>query len=39
MRIYIIEDGHKRHIKTLKELAKYAGEEIYNVTDDVLNKY
>lgn len=39
MKVYIIENGHKRHIHTLKELLKYAGQPIYNVSDEVLNRY
>ena len=39
MKVYIIEDGHKRHITSLEELLKYAGQEIINVSDEVLNQY
>ena len=33
-RIYIIENGDLRAIRTLEELAKYAGEEILNINRD-----
>lgn len=39
MKIYILENGQKRHIKTFEELFKYAGQEIINVSYDVLNQY
>lgn len=38
-KVYIIEHGKKRHITTLAELAKYAGQEIVDVSDEVLNQY
>ena len=38
-KVYIIENGAKRYISSLEELAKYAGKKIYDVTDDVLALY
>ncbi|MFA6466376.1 MAG: DUF4215 domain-containing protein [Patescibacteria group bacterium] len=38
-KIYVLENGHKQHIKNLEELAKYAGREIINVSDEVINRY
>lgn len=39
MKVYVIEKGMKRYIPGIKELAKYSGREIFNVDDEVLNKY
>lgn len=39
MKVYLIEKGMKRYIPGMKELAKYAGREIFNVDDEVLGKY
>lgn len=39
-KIFVIKKGKKQHIKTLKELRKYYfGKKIYNVNNDILNKY
>lgn len=38
-KIYVLENGYKQHIKNLEELAKYAGREIINVSDEVINRY
>lgn len=39
-KIYVLENGFKRHIKTLKELAtKYFGQTIVNVSPEVLDQY
>ncbi|WKZ25013.1 MAG: hypothetical protein QY321_01105 [Patescibacteria group bacterium] len=35
-RIYVMEEGKARHIKTLTELARYAGKTINNVTPAVI---
>lgn len=40
MKIYVIVDGHKVHVRSLAELfAKYRGQEIINVADEVLALY
>lgn len=36
MKVYRIENQTKRHILSLKDLFKYIGERIYNVTDDIV---
>ncbi|RJQ35734.1 DUF5011 domain-containing protein [Candidatus Parcubacteria bacterium] len=38
-KVYIIDNGKKRHIASLEELKKYAGQEIVNVSDEVLAQY
>lgn len=38
-RIYVIVNGKKQYISSLKELAKYAGKEILNVADSVIAQY
>ena len=38
-KVYIIEKGHKRHIPNLDELKQYAGQDIFDVSDDILNQY
>ena len=38
-KIYVIVNGKKQHINSLKELAKYAGKEIFNVADSVITQY
>lgn len=39
-KIYVIVDGKKKHIRSLKDLRKkYFGKPIINVSDDVLNQY
>jgi len=35
-KVYVIKNGQKKHIKSLTELQKYAGQPIYNVSDDIL---
>jgi hypothetical protein len=39
MKIYVLEKGQKRHVISLQELIKYAGQEIINVSDEVLDRY
>ncbi len=39
MKVYLIEKGMKRYIPGIKELAQYAGREIFNVDEEALNKY
>ncbi|MCK4540387.1 hypothetical protein KAU09_04500 [Candidatus Parcubacteria bacterium] len=39
MKIYVIVNGKCKHIANLKQLAKYAGQEIFNVTDDVVSSF
>jgi hypothetical protein len=39
MKIYVLEKGHKQHVNTLEKLAQYAGQEIINVSDEVLKRY
>ncbi|MCD4761141.1 fibronectin type III domain-containing protein [bacterium] len=39
MKIYVIENGKKHYIGTLEELAKYVGQEIFDVSDDILAQY
>lgn len=40
VKIFIIENGFKRHVKTLQELAaKYRGQTIYNVAPEILAAY
>ncbi len=36
MKVYRIENQSKRHIVSLKDLFKYIGQRIYNVTEDVV---
>ncbi|MEK7558017.1 MAG: hypothetical protein AAB530_02300 [Patescibacteria group bacterium] len=39
-KIYVIKNGKKQHIRSLKELKKYYfGKKIYNVNEDILSKY
>jgi len=38
-KIFVITDGQKKHIPNLKELAKYAGQKIYDVANTVLIQY
>ncbi|MDD5071846.1 MAG: right-handed parallel beta-helix repeat-containing protein [Patescibacteria group bacterium] len=38
-KIFIIVDGQKKYIPNLKELAKYAGQKIYDVANSVLIQY
>ena len=38
-KVYIIENGAKRHVVNLEELIDYIGKKIYDVTDDVLALY
>ena len=38
-KVYILEDGQKRHIKSLEELVKYFGQEIVDVSDEILARY
>ena len=39
MRIYVIVNGKLRYIPTLKELFKYAGQEIIDVSQDVIDSF
>lgn len=39
MKIYIIKNNKKYHIISLKELQKYAGQKIYNVSDETLARF
>lgn len=39
MKVYIIEKGMRRYISGMIELAKYRGQEIFNVDNEDLNKY
>lgn len=39
MKVYILENGHKRHIISFAELMEYIGQEIIDVSDDVLDQY
>ena len=39
MKIYVITDGKLKHIGSLKQLVKYAGQEIFDVDDDVVNSF
>ena len=39
MKIYVIKDGHKQYINNLEELKKYAGQDIFDVSDEVINQY
>ncbi len=36
MKVYRIENQNKRHIVSIKDLFKYIGQRIYNVTDDIV---
>jgi len=38
-KIYVIANGRKQQIKTVKELAKYKGRKIQDVTSSVLGQY
>jgi parallel beta-helix repeat protein len=38
-KIFVIIDGQKKYIANLKELAKYAGQKIYDVENTVLIQY
>ena len=38
-KIYRIEDGKKKHIKSLAQLRPYAGQKIFDVADDILTQY
>jgi hypothetical protein len=38
-KIYVIVDGKKVHIVSLEDLKKYAGNKMYNVSDQILNQY
>lgn len=38
-KIYVIESGKKKHVSSLEELKKYAGQEIFDVNDAVINQY
>ena len=38
-KIFVIEKGQKRHIPSLKELQKYAGKHIFDVSDTILAQY
>jgi hypothetical protein len=38
-KVYVINNGQKYHIRSLEELYKYAGEPIFDVDDETLNKY
>lgn len=39
-KVYVIADGRKKHIRSLKDLRKnYFGKPIINVSDNVLNQY
>lgn len=38
-KIYILENGQVRHIKSLQELMKYRGQTIYNIDQSTLSKY
>ncbi len=38
-KVYVIENGKAKHIRSLVQLAKYAGQEIYDVADSVINMY
>lgn len=39
-KIYVIKNGRRQHITTLKELkAKYRGKRIWNLSDDEVNLY
>jgi len=38
-KIYVIINGQKNYISTLKQLAKYKNSKIYNVTAEVLANY
>ena len=38
-KVYIIENGAKRHVVNLEELIDYICKKIYDVTDDVLALY
>ena len=37
-KIFIVQNGEKRHIKTLQELQKFVGREIINVSSQELNQ-
>lgn len=39
MKIYVIKNNKKHHIINLAELQKYAGQKIYNVSDNKLLQY
>jgi len=39
MKVYILDKGEKQHINTLEKLAKYLGQDIINVSDEVLARY
>ncbi|MDP2812627.1 MAG: PA14 domain-containing protein [bacterium] len=39
MKIYIIENGKKVYISNLEELKKYAGQDIFDVSDEVISQY
>ena len=38
-KVYIIANGQKKHVPNLKELAKYAGQKIYDVENIILIQY
>ncbi|MDP2587024.1 MAG: chitobiase/beta-hexosaminidase C-terminal domain-containing protein [Candidatus Komeilibacteria bacterium] len=38
-KIYVVENGKLKHITSLKELTKYAGQEIIKVSDEVITSY
>lgn len=38
-RVYVIDHGMKRYIKTKAELSHYTGQIIFNVDDAILNEY
>jgi hypothetical protein len=38
-KIYLIKGDYKKHIQTLLELEKYSGQNIFNVSDDILIDY
>ncbi|MDD5294474.1 MAG: IPT/TIG domain-containing protein [Patescibacteria group bacterium] len=38
-KIFVIENGQKKYIANLKELAKYAGQKIYDVENTILIQY
>lgn len=38
-KVYRLEYGKKKHIKSLAELRRYAGQKIFDVGDDILAQY